>query len=88
MKDIITINGKNYEYHHTGSAYGYESRKPHKTPIDKHGRTLYGDFGETDWEHGRWIEYDGRFGKGYIHISPRWDTTQYINKHYYIEVEQ
>lgn len=31
--------------------------------------------------------YNGRFGKGYVVISPRWDTTQYVDVHYYIEKE-
>lgn len=30
--------------------------------------------------------YKGRFGKGYIVVSPRWDTTQYVNVEYYIAV--
>ena len=29
-------------------------------------------------------KYDGRFGKGYMVISPRRDTTQYVNVEYYI----
>lgn len=30
-------------------------------------------------------EYNGRFGKGYIIVSPRWDTTSYVTIDYYIE---
>lgn len=29
--------------------------------------------------------YKGRFGEGYIIISPRYDTTQYVNVEYYIK---
>ncbi|MGN0557860.1 MAG: hypothetical protein ACI4IS_00215 [Acutalibacteraceae bacterium] len=29
-------------------------------------------------------EYNGRFGKGYIIVTPRWDTTSYVNIEYYI----
>lgn len=29
--------------------------------------------------------YEGRFGKGYIIVRPRWDTTQYVTIEYYIE---
>ena len=29
-------------------------------------------------------EYNGRFGKGYIAITPRWDTTCYVYVTYYI----
>lgn len=29
--------------------------------------------------------YNGKFGKGYIHVQPRWDTSQYVNITYYIE---
>ena len=28
--------------------------------------------------------YKGRFGEGYIIISPRFDTTQYVNVEYYL----
>ena len=28
---------------------------------------------------GRVEAYDGRFGKGYVVVTPRWDTTQYVN---------
>ena len=30
-------------------------------------------------------EYNGRFGKGYIALTPRFDTTQYITISYYIK---
>ncbi len=30
--------------------------------------------------------YNGRFGKGYLVITPRWDTTQYVTVEYYVEV--
>ena len=33
---------------------------------------------------GRVEAYDGRFGKGYVVVTPRWDTTQYVNIEYYI----
>lgn len=29
--------------------------------------------------------YNGRIGTGYIIITPRWDTNQYVNVQYYIE---
>ena len=29
--------------------------------------------------------YDGKFGKGFVHVTPRWDTTQYVDLTYYIE---
>lgn len=29
--------------------------------------------------------YEGRFGKGYILVTPRWDTTSYVWIEYYIE---
>lgn len=30
--------------------------------------------------------YNGRFGKGYIAVLPRWDTSMYVWLKYYIEV--
>ena len=30
-------------------------------------------------------EYEGKFGKGFIAVTPRFDTTQYVNIEYYIE---
>lgn len=30
-------------------------------------------------------EYNGKFGKGYIIVTPRFDTTQYVNIDYYVE---
>ena len=29
-------------------------------------------------------EYNGKFGKGYILVTPRFDTTRYVNVTYYI----
>ena len=29
--------------------------------------------------------YSGKFGKGFVHVTPRWDTTQYVNLTYYVE---
>ena len=29
--------------------------------------------------------YNGRFGKGYVVVTPRRDTTQYVNVTYYIK---
>ena len=29
--------------------------------------------------------YKGRFGKGYIIVTPRWDSTQYVNIDYYVK---
>lgn len=29
--------------------------------------------------------YVGIFGKGFVIVSPRWDTTQYVNMSYWIE---
>lgn len=28
--------------------------------------------------------YNGKFGEGYIHVQPRWDTSQYVYITYYI----
>ena len=36
---------------------------------------------------GRVETYAGKFGKGYVILTPRYDTTQYINVAYYIEKE-
>lgn len=30
-------------------------------------------------------EYTGRFGRGYVIITPRYDATQYVNVEYYID---
>lgn len=30
-------------------------------------------------------EYEGKFGKGFVHVEPRWDTTQYVYVTYYLE---
>ncbi len=30
--------------------------------------------------------YNGKFGKGYMLLIPRWDTTQYVTVEYYVEV--
>ena len=32
--------------------------------------------------------YNGKFGKGCIHVTPRWDTTQYVDLTYYVVVEE
>ena len=29
-------------------------------------------------------KYSGKFGTGYVVISPRWDTTRYVNVEYYL----
>lgn len=29
-------------------------------------------------------EYAGRFGAGYVLVTPRWDTTVYVNVTYYV----
>lgn len=34
--------------------------------------------------NGHLEEYNGRFGKGYVLVTPRWDTTQYVYVTYYI----
>lgn len=57
-------NNSNYQFHHTASRRGYESRRG----------------------AGHVEAYEGRFGKGYIVVSPRWDTTQYVNIEYYIAI--
>lgn len=36
---------------------------------------------------GRIEEYNGKFGNGYIHVQPRFDTNQYVNVTYYIKKE-
>lgn len=33
---------------------------------------------------GKIIPYAGRYGSGYIHVRPRWDTTQFIYYDYYL----
>ena len=30
-------------------------------------------------------EYEGRFGKGYILVTPNWNSTQYVGISYYIK---
>ena len=30
-------------------------------------------------------EYEGRYGKGYVIVRPRFDTTQYVYIDYYLE---
>lgn len=37
---------------------------------------------------GRIEPYDGKFGKGYVILSPRWDTSQYVWITYYIKREE
>ena len=34
---------------------------------------------------GRCEEYKGRFGKGFIVLRPRWDTTQYVYCEYWVK---
>lgn len=36
---------------------------------------------------GRLEPYSGKFGRGYVAITPRWDTTQYVNVAYYVAKE-
>ena len=36
---------------------------------------------------GRIEEYHGRFGDGYIHVRPRWDTSKYVYIDYYIKAD-
>ena len=31
-------------------------------------------------------KYDGKYGKGYTVCTPRWDTTQYVNVEYWLEI--
>lgn len=33
---------------------------------------------------GKVISYKGRFGEGFIHLKPRWDSSQYVSATYYI----
>ena len=40
---------------------------------------------ESRKSEGHIESYKGRFGEGYIIISPRYDTTQYVNVEYYIK---
>lgn len=42
---------------------------------------------ESRKSEGRVEPYDGRFGKGFIAVTPRFDTTQYVNITYYIRKE-
>lgn len=34
---------------------------------------------------GRIESYSGKFGRGYVRVTPRWDTTQYVTIEYYVE---
>ena len=36
---------------------------------------------------GRVSEYNGRFGRGYVIDCPRWDTTNYCSRQYWILAE-
>lgn len=40
---------------------------------------------ESRRSDGKIEPYSGRFGEGFIHVSPRWDTTQYVYVTYYIK---
>ena len=42
---------------------------------------------ESRKSEGRIEEYNGKFGNGYIHIQPRFDTTRYVYVTYYIKKE-
>ena len=33
------------------------------------------------------LPYRGRFGIGYIALTPRWDTSRYVWVHYYIQAD-
>lgn len=35
--------------------------------------------------NGKIYEYSGKYGKGYIHATPRYDTSRYVTYSYYIE---
>lgn len=39
---------------------------------------------ESRKSSGHLEQYNGRFGEGFILVTPRYDTTQYINIAYYI----
>lgn len=43
---------------------------------------------ESRRSSGRLEPYNGKFGRGYIAVTPRWDTTQYVYVSYYIEREE
>lgn len=34
---------------------------------------------------GRVESYSGKFGRGYVRVTPRWDTTRYVTVEYYVE---
>lgn len=37
-----------------------------------------------DGTYGKVCEYNGRFGEGYVLLTPRWDTTNYVYVTYFI----
>lgn len=43
---------------------------------------------ESRKSEGHVESYEGRFGKGFVAVTPRWDTTSYVNVSYYIEIER
>lgn len=34
---------------------------------------------------GRVESYSGKFGRGYVRVLPRWDSTRYVTIEYYVE---
>lgn len=68
-KEDLIVNGVRYTYHHRGAERGYISRKRNNEGFPTYGIIK---------------PYKGRFGVGYVHCYPRWDTTQYCYKYYYI----
>ena len=40
---------------------------------------------ESRLGNGHVEKYNGRYGKGYIIVTPRWDTKNYVNVEYYLE---
>ena len=42
----------------------------------------------SDGEYGYVKPYSGRYGKGYVYITPSWKTSRFYHKTYFLFVEQ
>lgn len=72
METSREIRGKKCRYSHTSLKQGYVSRV---APNPEHSTTL-----------GRYKPYSGRFGTGFIELTPNWRSTRYCFVSYWIEV--
>ena len=68
------IRGIRCYKHHTAAKQGYVSRV-RENP-------------EEAGSLGYYEEYNGRFGRGFVEYSPRWDTTWYCYVTYWIVAEE